>query len=118
MTQDDKRSSKRIKRTFVMRVALDDGNPWPRWSLVTTHDFSAGGALFTVDQPFVQGQALLCKIHFVARQIDCKAKVIRLSAAFQKPLIQAAVAFEWGDEKDRHYIEDFAKHYVPKNRGD
>ena len=116
MTQEDKRSSRRIGRTFVMRVAVDDGNPWPRWSLVTTHDFSVGGALFTVEQPLKKGQTLLCKIHFVNRQIDCKAKVIRLSEAFRKPLYQAAIAFEWANEKDRGYVEDFAKHYIEKEQ--
>lgn len=116
MSEADKRSSRRIGRTFVMRVAVDDGNPWPRWSLVTTHDFSAGGALFTVDQPLKKGQNLVCKIHFVTRQIDCKGKVIRLSDTFQKPLYQAAISFEWLDEKDRHYVEDFAKQYIEKRR--
>ena len=99
-----------------MRVAVDDGNPWPRWSLVTTHDFSAGGALFTVEQPLKKGQHLVCKIHFVNREIDCKAKVIRMSEAFRKPLFQAAIAFEWADEKDRHYVEDFAKQYLEKTK--
>jgi len=114
MSGADKRSSRRIGRTFVMRVAIDDGNPWPRWSLVTTHDFSVGGALFTVDQPLKKDQSLLCKIHFVTRQIDCKAKVIRLSDAFQKPLFQVGISFEWADEKDRAYVEDFAKNYIEK----
>ena len=116
MSESDKRSSRRIGRTFVMRVAVDNGNPWPRWSLVTTHDFSAGGALFTVDQPLKKDQDLVCKIHFVTRQIDCKGKVIRLSEAFRKPLYQVAITFEWADEEDRRYVEDFAKHYIEKRK--
>ena len=114
MNDEDKRSSRRIKRSFVMRVAVSDGNPWPNWSLVSTRDFSAGGALFILDQPVAEGQTLLCKIHFVGREIVCKAKVIRLTPTFQKPLAEAAIAFEWEDEKDRHYVDDFAKKYIEK----
>ena len=116
MAPRDQRSSKRIARTFVMRVAVDDGNPWPRWSLVTTHDLSAGGALFTVDQPLKKGQFLVCSIHFVNRQIECRAKVTRLSEVYQKPLFQAGIAFVWADEKDRLYIEDFTKQYLERRK--
>ena len=108
---EDKREARRIGRKFVMRVAVDDGNPWPNWSLVTTSNLSVGGTLFIFDQPVKVGQSLFCKLHFADRQIDCKAKVIRFVGTFQKPLVQVAVGFEWESEKDRVYVEEFAKRY-------
>jgi hypothetical protein len=105
----DKRGQKRIARAFVMRVAVDDGNPWPKWSLVTTGNVSAGGALFVFDQPVKKGQLLYCKLHFLDRLIDCRARVARLTPGFQKPLLELAVIFEWESEKDRLYLEEFSK---------
>ena len=114
MSHEDKRSSKRISRTFVMRVAVNDGSSWPKWSMVSTRDFSAGGAFFIMDQPVKPGQALLCKIHFGEREIECKATVIRLTPTFQKPLSEAAVSFDWTNEQDRQYVDEFAKKYLEK----
>ena len=108
-TPEDKRGSRRIGRKFVMRVAVDSGVQWPVWSLVTTQDFSAGGALFTFDQPVTAGQKLVCKLHFADHIIDCKGKVIRFTG--QKGLIQVAMAFEWANESDRRAVEEFAKTY-------
>ncbi len=97
-----------------MRVAIDDGNLWPNWSLVTTGNFSAGGALFVFDQPVKEGQKLYCKLHFFDRQIDCRARIIRFMPGFQKPLLQVAVSFEWDNEKDRHFVEEFSKSFQEK----
>jgi len=111
-SSEDKRSSKRIGRKFMMRVAPDDGNPWPSWSLVTTQDLSAGGALFTFDQAVTVGKRLFCKLHFADHIIDCKATVIRFTG--QKGLVEVAVTFEWASEKDRQAVETFAKLYLEK----
>lgn len=95
-----------------MRVAPDDGNPWPSWSLVTTQDFSAGGTLFVYDQPVREGQRLFVRLQFADRQIECKARVIRFSGS--KPLLNVAVAFEWVHEKDRQAVDEFATRYLEK----
>jgi hypothetical protein len=107
----DKRSFKRIQRKFIMRVAVDDGNPWPRWSLVTTHNLSAGGALFTFDQPVKEGERLRFKLHFLDREIDCSGSVIRFEPGSQKPLVHMAVSFDWKNEKDREFIEEFSRNH-------
>ena len=106
----DKRAFDRIQRKFVLRVSADD-SPWPLWSMVTTHNLSAGGAQFTIDQKLKVGQPLLIKLHFVDREIDCKGKVSRIADGFQNPLMNLAVTFEWGSEIDREYVEQFVKHY-------
>ena len=108
-TTDNKREFARIVRRFVLRVAVDDGNLWPKWSLVTTHNLSAGGALFIFDQPVKEGQGLHCRLHFVEREVECKARVIRCTHGFQKPLVEVAVAFEWATESDRVFVADFTR---------
>jgi hypothetical protein len=105
----DKREFQRLGRRFVMRVALNDGNPWPRWSLVTTHNLSAGGASFTFDQSAKEGDSLVCMLHFVDRVIECKAKVIRLEEGTQKPLLRIAVTFEGVSKENQEFIEDYTR---------
>ncbi len=111
MSGPEQRTSKRISRKFILRVAIDDGNPWPRWSLVTTHNISATGVSFTFDQAAKSGDILLLKIHFVDRVIDCKAKVSRISPGFQKPLVQLAATYMDLGDVDAKFIESFVKDY-------
>ena len=106
-TPENKRAHQRIIRQFIMRVRSDFKSIIPVWSLVTAHDLSAGGALFTMDQQVQLKDPLLIKIHFLDRVIECKAKVARITPGFQKPLIQVGVLFEGIPEKDREFIEQF-----------
>ena len=101
----NKRAHSRVVRQFIMRVRSDFKSIIPVWSLVTAHDLSAGGALFTMDQQVQQKDPLLIKIHFLDRVIECKARVARITPGFQKPLIQVGVLFEEMPEKDREFIK-------------
>ncbi len=103
----DKREFKRIGRKFIMRVGTQLENLFPVWSLVSTHDFSAGGALFTMDQQVKEGDRVWIKIHFLERVIDCRGKVVRLAPGFQKPLVRVGVVFESLSDEDREFIERF-----------
>lgn len=105
----DKRQFSRIQRAFLMRIAVDDGNPWPNWSLVSTHNLSAGGALFTFDQKVQAGQSLLCKLHFLDHEIDCRARVIRFEPGYQPPLVHLAVLFEGLTDQQKALVERMGK---------
>ena len=115
MTQSDptadKRTFKRIGRKFIMRISVAQKGHAPVWSLVSTHDLSAGGALFTLDQNVKEGDRLWVKIHFLERVIDCKARVVRFTPGFQKPLVHVGVVFEALEEKDKEFIENFCGHF-------
>jgi len=106
---EDKRASLRIERQFVLRVTVDDGNPWSRWSLVMTHDLSVGGALFTIDQDVTEGQPLYFRLNFPDREIDCRGKVVRLIPGFKKPLTQLAVSFQWANAVDHDYVKEYTE---------
>ncbi len=109
---EDKRAFKRIRRQFVIRVGVaDPKNGAPIWSMVSTHNFSAGGALFTLDQSVEEGEQLLIKIHFLERVIDCKARVVHFDLGFQKPLINVGIVFEALQDTDREFIEYFCDHF-------
>lgn len=109
--KDEKREAKRITRKFVIRVARDNGDPWPSWSLVTTQDISVTGALFTFDQEAKPGDKLFMDIHFGEKIIECKAKVNRIVAGSRKPLLRLAVTFEGLSEADKKHMDDFVKEY-------
>ena len=113
-TPENKRAHKRIQRQFIMRVRADLKSIVPVWSLVTTHDLSAGGALFTMDQPAHLKEPMAIKVHFLDRVIDCRAVVARITPGFQKPLVQVGVIFESMQEKDREFIEQFCSAYKQK----
>ena len=107
----DNRAFKRVTRQFVMRVRADLKSIVPVWSLVTTQDLSAGGALFTMDQNVHLKEQLMIKIHFLDRVIECKARVVRLTPGFQRPLLQVGVLFEDMPEKDKEFIVNFCGTY-------
>ena len=109
----DKRAHRRVARQFVMRVRADLKSIVPVWSLVTTHNLSAGGVLFTTDQPAHLHEPVIVKIHFLDRIIECRARVARLTPGYQKPLLQIAAEFEDMPAKDREFIAHFCSTYRP-----
>lgn len=111
---ENKRAFKRVTRQFVMRVRADLKSVVPVWSLVTTQDLSAGGALFTMDQVVHLKEQMAIKIHFLDRVIDCYGRVARLTPGFQKPLVQVGVVFESMQEKDKQFIEQFCSAFKQK----
>lgn len=113
----DERAFGRIHRSFIMRVAVDDGGPWPRWSLVTTHNLSAGGALFTFDQPVKVGDRLSINIHFLDYEIDCKGRVIRFEPAYREPLCHLAVLFEGLGTVEKEAIQKVSAQVNERRRG-
>ena len=76
-----------------------------------THNISAGGAFFTIDQSLPLGQKLICKLNFPGKEIDCKAEVVRLGEGFTKPLAQMAVVFQWNTEQERQFVEEFTRKF-------
>ncbi len=113
MSEENKRAHKRVARQFIMRVRTDLKSLIPVWSLVTAIDLSAGGALFTIDQPVHPKEHMAIKLHFLDRVIDCKARVARMTPGYQRPLVQVAVIFEEMQPKDKAFIEDFCSSYRP-----
>ena len=114
-SEENKRAHKRITRQFIMRVRADLKSVVPVWSLVTTHNLSAGGALFTMDQPVQMKEQLAVKIHFLDRVIDCYGRVARLTPGFQRPLVQVGILFEQMQDKDKEFIEQFCLAYKQKS---
>ena len=113
-SSENKRAHKRVIRQFIMRVRADLKSIVPTWSLVTSQDLSAGGALFTMDQQVQIKDLMQIKIHFLDRVIECNARVARITPGFQKPLIQVAVVFEAMQPKDKEFIEQFCLTYKQK----
>ncbi len=111
MTQEDKRASKRIGRKFIMRVGADLKSRVPVWSLVSTHNFSASGALFTMDQEVKIGEQVWIKVHFLERVIDCRGRVVRFGPGFQKPLVLVGIVFESLEIGDKEFIEHFCSQF-------
>ena len=77
------------------------------WNLVTAHNLSAGGALFTTDENVRLNDQMWIKIHFLDRVIECKGRVVRQTPGSQRPLLQVGVIFEEIQKKDKEYIELF-----------
>jgi hypothetical protein len=107
----NKRAFKRIERKFVVRIATNVKSSAPDWSLVITHNFSAGGALFTLDRDVKEGEQLWVKFHFMDRVINCQAKVIRSVPGFREPLVQVGVVFEALRPEDKEFINNFCDQF-------
>ena len=114
-SSENKRAFKRITRQFILRVRADLKCVVPVWSLVTTHDLSAGGALFTMDQAVRLQEDVAIKIHFLDRVIECRGRVVRLTPGFQRPLVQVGVVFENMQQKDKEFVEQFCSTYKQRS---
>ena len=109
---DEKRSSKRIYRRFILRAAAFGEQPLV-WSYVTIHNLSATGAFFTFDRPVHIGDLLHFKIDFPDRVIECVGRIRRLAGAQDKKNRDVGASFEGIRPQDKRYIDA----YVEKNGG-
>ncbi len=108
----EKRRAPRLYRRFILRAAAFGERPL-RWSLVTIHNLSADGALFTYDRRAYPGMLLHLKIDFPDRVIECMGRVVRVGGAHEGTHHDVAVRLE-GIQSDEHaYIDSFIRQHLP-----
>ena len=103
---DERRAARRVRRRFILRVAAFGEQP-PLWSLVTIHNLSSTGALFTYDKPVRVGLLMLFRIDFPGRVIECMGRVRRLADAREHGCQDVGASFEGIRPQDKKYIDDF-----------
>ena len=108
---EEKRSSPRIHKSFILRAAIFGDKPL-RWSYVTIRNLSSSGALFTFDRPVKVGTLLHFKIDFPDRVIECMGRVSRL-AGVREGFPDVGASFEGIAPADRTYIDGIIRSNVP-----
>ena len=104
---EEKRSSPRIHKRFILRTAVFGDKPL-RWSYVTIRNISSSGALFTLDKAVKAGTLLHFKIDFPDRVIECMGRVTR-QAGTQDGFQDVGASFEGITPADRTYIDSIIR---------
>ena len=104
----EKRRSPRLYRRFILRTAAFGEQPL-RWSLVTIHNLSSSGILFTYDKAVYEGMLLCFKIDFPDRVVECMGRVIRTGGVREGTFCDVAAQFEGMREDDRRYTDEFIR---------
>lgn len=108
----EKRTHKRIVKRFIVRVGFISAAGGLGWDIVTVHNLSAGGILFSCDRSMAVGARLNFKITLPnsANLIQSSGKVIRLEKP-QGLLLVPSVAAQFTNisSADGELIDQFAE---------
>lgn len=109
---EEKRRAPRVCRRFILRAAVFGEEPL-RWSVVTIHNLSASGVLFTFDKPAREGMLLCFKIDFPEKVIQCMGRVARVGGVHESVYHDVAAHLEGITPEDQSYIENFVRKNLP-----
>jgi hypothetical protein len=122
-TTQDRRQYKRIKKNFVARFRLKNGNKHTdcqqEWEMVTTHNLGAGGVLFNYDREIPVGSIIDMLINFpqIKTPVSCTGRVLRIDKESPSALLKIAANFIEINQKDQEEINRSAEDFYSKLAG-
>ena len=104
----EKRKHVRIDKKILLKISQRWNESIPEWTMVTSKNIGAGGALFGCGGELRRGMPLYLTMYFPGHSVHCTAIVLRTSPGNHTSLQNVAVSFRGLEQEDIELIDAYA----------